>query len=180
MKALTLALLFLLPISTGVVAQEPDYGTIEDIKALSKLYVKADDDDSRNMIIDLLRGYSGVQVVNSSRDAEIILDYETLTRDVAPGRHGASMAKKSQMRAYAIKPDGSKVIAWTETETFDVNNGFVLGAPNEMNLTQHFVNALQKARGEKTYSRRQLYNNSQKVKKEEKKALKASKPKPSP
>lgn len=149
---------------------EPEYGTIQDIKGLSKVFVRADDDDARSTIIDLLRGYEGVEVVNSPKEAEVILDYGTLTRDVAPGHFGASMALKSQMRAYAIKPDGTRLIAWTETETFNVSGGFVMGAPNEANLTHHFVRAMQKARGEKTYSLRKLYNNSQKRKKELKKA----------
>lgn len=148
---------------------EPEYGTIQDIKDMRKIYVRADDDDARKTIMRMLSGYEGVEVVNSPKGAEIVLDYSTLTRDVAPNRGpgamGASMALKSQMRAYMTKADGTKVIAWTETETFDVTNGFVLGAPNEMNLTHHFVRDLQKARREKTYSMRKLLKNQPKEKK---------------
>jgi len=148
---------------------EPEYGTVQDIKALRTIFVRADDDDSRSTIIKMLSGYEGVEVVTSAKTAEIVLEYTTLTRDVAANRgpyaHGASMALKSQMRAYMIKPDGTKLIAWTETETFDVTNGFVLGASNEVNLTHHFVRDLQKARGEETYSLRKLFQNSLKHKK---------------
>jgi len=174
MKLLPLLLLFAAP----VFAQDrlPDYGTIEDIKGMTKLYVTASDDDSRTTIVDLLKGYSGVTLVNRSQDADFILEYSTLTRDVAansgPGAMGASKHEKSQMRAYVSRPDGSKLIAWTETETLDVTNGMVFGAPNETNLTHHFVKALQKARNEETYSLRKLYSESQKVKKQEKKKSK--------
>lgn len=151
-------------------ATEPEYGTIQDIKGLAKIFVRADDDDARSTIIRMLSGYEGVGVVNAAKDAEIILDYTILTRDVAANRgpyaHGASMALKSQMRAYTTKSDGTKLIAWTETETFDVTNGFVLGASNEVNLTHHFVRDLQKARGEKTYSMRKLFQNHPKQEKE--------------
>lgn len=151
---------------------EPEYGTVQDIKEMKKIFVRAEDDDARFTIIEMLGGYEGVEVVNSAKDAEIVLDYTTLTRDVAANRgpyaRGASMALKSQMRAYTTRSDGTKLIAWTETETFDVTNGFVMGAPNEVNLTHHFVRALQKARGEKTYSMRKLYKNRPKQKKEQK------------
>lgn len=149
-----------------------EYGSMSDIKEMKKVFVNAEDSDARQQIIDLLGGYEGVTIVNKSTDAEILLDYSNLTRDVAPGRYGASMALKSQMKAYTIKPDGTKLIAWSETETFDVNNGFVMGASNEVNLTHHFVRELQKARGEPTYSLRKLYQNSQKHKKELRKATK--------
>jgi hypothetical protein len=152
---------------------EPEYGTIQDIKGLSKVFVRADDDDARSTIIGMLHGYEGLQVVESPRDAEIILDYGNLTRDVAAnygrGAMGASMALKSQMRASITKADGTKLIAWTETETFDVTNGLTFNAPNEVNLTHHFVREIQKARGEKSYSMRKLYQSAQKYKKEEKK-----------
>ena len=79
----------------------------------------------------MLSGYEGVDVVISSEDAEIVLDFNTLTkRDVAanrgPGAMGASMAKKSQMRAYALNPNGTIIMAWSETETFDVTTALFL------------------------------------------------------
>lgn len=160
------------PASSG----EPEYATIQDIKGLSKIYVRADDDDVRSTIIGMLRGYEGVEVVNSAKDAEIVLDYTTLTRDVAANRGsgamGASMALKSQMRAYVTKQNGARLIAWTESETLDVVNAFTFSAPNEVNLTHHFVRDLQKARGEKTYSIRKLYQNAQKQRKADKAAAK--------
>ena len=158
-------LILLLACSIGIAAQQkpsadPDYGTIQDIKEMHRVYVRADDDDARAMIVKMLGAYPGLEVVNTVRDAEIVLEFTTLTRDVAanrgPDARGASMALKSQMRAYTTKADGTQVIAWTETETLDVTNGLVFGAPNEMNLTHHFVRDLQKARGEKPLSIRTL------------------------
>lgn len=157
------------------VSREPEYGTIQDIKALSRVFVRADDDDVRATIVRMLKGYERLRVVNSSAEAEILLDYVVLTRDVAANRgpyaRGASMALKSQMRAYAMKPSGSSVIAWTETETLNVTNAFTFSAPNEMNLTHHFVRDLQKARGEKTYSMRRLLNRPKEPKPSELKKL---------
>jgi hypothetical protein len=140
---------------TSVVIDETaaaEYGTIADVKDLRKAFVKADDEDIRTTIVQRLNCSQTVGAVDSPKDADYFIEYTTLTRDVAPGRHGASMALKSQMRVVVVKPNGSRVIAWTETETFDVSGGFVLGAPNEINLTRHFVNAVRKARGEKTLS----------------------------
>jgi hypothetical protein len=72
------------------------------------------------------------------------------------------------MRTSILKADGTRLIAWSKTETYDVTNGFVLGAPNAVNLTHHFVEVIQKARGEKPSSMRQLFKSAQKYKKEEK------------
>lgn len=158
MKALILCVC-LIACPTLVHAQD-DYGSIEEIKTLKKIFIRADDDDARKRIVKMVEAYEGLEIVNRVKDAEILLDFTTLTRDVAANRGptavGASMALKSQMRAYAIKADGTKVIAWTETETLDVVNAFTFSAPNEMNLTHHFIRDLQKARGEKPYSIRKL------------------------
>src|SRR6266545_4617100 len=97
------------------------------------IIVKADDDDIRSTIVQRLNCSDTVDAVDSPKDADYFIEYTTLTRDVAPGRHGASMALKSQMRVVVLKPNRSRLIAWTETETFDVSGGFVLGAPNEIN-----------------------------------------------
>lgn len=134
-----------------------EYGTIADVKDLRKAFVKADDDDIRTTIVERLNCSQTVEAVDSPKDADYFIEYTTLTRDVAPGRYGASMALKSQMRVIVVKPNGSRVIAWTETETFDVSGGFAVGAPNEINLTRHFVNAVRKARQEKTLSLRAFF-----------------------
>lgn len=159
MKTLILSL-FLGVLFNPIQTIQPDYGSIEDIKSLKKIFIRTEDDDDRKVIVKMIGAYEGLEIVNNMKDAEILLDLTTLTRDVAPNRGpravGASMALKSQMRAHAIRPDGSTVIAWTETETLDTVNTFTLSAPNEMNLTHHFVRDLQKARGEKPYSIRQL------------------------
>ncbi len=51
-------------------------------------------------------------MLNSAKAAEIVLDYTTLPGDVAANRgpysHGASMALKSQMRAYVDDVLGHK------------------------------------------------------------------------
>lgn len=159
------------PAQTVRAGDYPEYGAVADIKALRKIFVHADDSDSRAMIIKMLGAYQGLEVVNSPREAEMVLEYQILTRDVAANRgpyaRGASMALKSQMQVVTFQPDGTKVIAWTETETLDVRNAFTFSAPNEMNLTHHFVRDLQKVRGEKTSSIRDLAKGPRKEKKKD-------------
>jgi hypothetical protein len=153
-----LLVLFLSCIPLSVRAQavvEPEIGSINDIKNLRKVYVICEDGDERQRIINMLGNYSGVEVVSSPKQAEFYLEMKTLTRDVAATRSGGALLLKSQMRAFIVKPeDETRVIAWSETETYQRNTPFVLSYPNEINLTHHFINELQKARGEKKSSMR--------------------------
>lgn len=165
---LALTLLFACSHLPALAQDYPEYGTLADIKGMRKIFVHAEDTDSRNLIIKMLTAYEGLEVVSNPREAEIVLEFITLTRDVAANRgpyaRGASMALKSQMQAIVRKAEGVKLIAWTETETLDVKNAFTFSAPNEINLTHHFVRDLQKARGEKPYSIRQLMKGKPKAK----------------
>lgn len=164
-----LTLLFVLLFSIPALANQEDveFGNASDLYKLTKIYVRCEDDDSRALIVKMIQGYDGLEVVSSAKEAEIILEYRTLTRDVAPnyGPYArASMAQKSQMRAYVTKPDGRKVVAWTETESYEVKNGMTFGAPNEMNLTHHFINDIQETKGEKKSSIRALMKSKPKQK----------------
>ncbi len=146
----SLALISLLLISLPVFAQDelPERGSIADIKGLTNFYVATDDDDAYKAIARTLKNYKAVEVVSTAKDAEFFLEYKVLTRDVAPGRGGADLAKRSQLRAI-VKRGDSRVISWTETETFDMDNGFSISRPNEINLTLNFIKAHKKAFAEK-------------------------------
>jgi hypothetical protein len=139
---------------------EPEIGSIETIKDLHKVYVICEDNDQRQSIVNMLGNYSGVEVVASPKQAEFYLELKTLTRDTAATRSGGAILLKSQMRAFIVKPeDESRVIAWSETETYERHTEFSFGFPNEVNLTHHFINLLQKARGEKKSSMRNNVKN---------------------
>jgi hypothetical protein len=156
-------LLLCLTISAAQEVTEPETGTIDTIKDLHRVYVITEDDDIRATIIKMLSNYSGLEVVNSPKDAEFYLEMRNLTRDVAATRSGGAILLKSQMRAFIVKPeDKSRVVAWTETETYERHTEFSFGAPNEINLTHHFVNALETARGEKKSSIRALFKKPKK------------------
>jgi hypothetical protein len=166
-RILLVTLLSLFTLS-GVFAQEvvaPETGSMDTIKNLHKVYVICEDDDERKTIAGMLDGYVGLEIVASPKDAEFYLEIKDLTRDVAATRSGGAIAQKSQMRAFIVKPeDKTRVIAWIETETYEQSGGFILGAPNEINLTHHFINALQVARGEKKSSMRDLFKHSKRAK----------------
>ncbi|MGI8654950.1 MAG: hypothetical protein ACR2LC_07005 [Pyrinomonadaceae bacterium] len=154
----------------------PESGSIETIKDFHDVYVICEDTDVRKNIVSMLRGYDGVTVVDDPKVARFYLEYSTLSRDVAPGYGGKQMALKSQMRAFIVKEDKTRVTAWSETETYDMSGGMSFSAPNEINLTHHFINLLQVTRGEKKSSMRQLYGNFKHKEKEEKSKEKKSKP----
>ncbi len=160
---------FLLVFAHAVNAQEvvePEVGTIDGLKDMHRVYVICEDDDLRAMIERMLSGYTGVEVVSTPKTADFYLEFKNLTRDIAPGRGGREFAMKSQMRAFIVKPeDKSRVTMWTETETYEESGGMSFGASNEVNLTHHFINALQRARGEKKSSMRDVWKRSKKSKK---------------
>jgi hypothetical protein len=157
-KRTLLAFLCLFTITFTAKAQavvEPEIGSIDTIKNLHKVYVICEDDDVRQNIINMLGNYSGLEVVASPKQAEFYLELKTLTRDTAATRSGGAILLKSQMRAFIVKPEGeTRVVAWSETETYERHTEFSFGFPNEVNLTHHFINLLQKARGEKKSSMR--------------------------
>jgi hypothetical protein len=137
---LTLALLFNFQPSDEM----PERGTMADLQGLQKVYVATDDDDAYQMISKTLKGYKALEIVNSPKNADFILEYKVLTRDVAAGRGGADLAKRSQLRA-VLRRDAARVVAWSESETLDVNDGFTMSRPNEINLTLNFIKAHKKA-----------------------------------
>lgn len=118
----------------------PVRGGMQDIFNMRRVYILTDDEDSYTMISRTLRGYKALEIVNSPKDAQFILEYKILTRDDAPGYRGADMAKRSQLRAVVYKDD-TRLIAWSETETFDMDNGMSFNRPNEVNLARNFIKA---------------------------------------
>jgi hypothetical protein len=161
--ALIIAVLFVATTARAQAVVEPEIGSIDTIKNLHKVYVICEDGDVRETIIKMLSGYSGVEVVDSPKQAEFYLEMKTLTRDTAATFSGGAILLKSQMRAFIVKPeDETRVIAWTETETYERHTTISFTLPNELNLTHHFVNLLQVARSEKKSSIRQLFKGAKK------------------
>jgi sulfur carrier protein ThiS len=160
MKRILSGSLLLILCAFTIHAQEvvaPETASIDTIKDLHRVYVITDDDDVRTTISKMLDGHAGYEVVTNPKEAEFYLEMTDLHRDTQATRSGGAIYQKSQMQAFIVRPDDKvRVVAWSETETYERHAEFVLSAPNEINLTHHFVNAVQKARGEKKSSLRDL------------------------
>lgn len=176
MKLSRIALaLFFLTFPVTFSAQEvvaPERGSIDVLKGLHRVFVICDDDDKLQTITRFLRGSKvALEIANSPKDADFFLELTDLERDVAATRSGGAIYKKSQMRAFIVRlNDKARVIAWTETETYERHTQFHLGAPNEINLVHHFINALEVARGEKKSSIGDLFKRGKRAEKELNKA----------
>ena len=132
----SVAVLMLVALVLGafvVSAQEkrPDYGTIADLKGLTKVYVNAPSTERRKIILAELKKAPSLTVVNSPDQAEFFLEYRVIDET-----HPMAMLNfvKAEMAAYTVK-DGRKRIAWSETK----------GETNRADLPRAFVKALKKA-----------------------------------
>jgi hypothetical protein len=147
-----------LALSSVALAQEsklPSYGSLDDIKTLHKVYVAAEDSESRERILKSLSKYNGLEVVSSPDDAEFFIEYGVLSRE---SLGNASLIEKdrkvkAQLRAYRNVPDKGRVIAWAKTNERETEHFMGMkmydSGRGENELTKDFIKALKKARGEK-------------------------------
>lgn len=145
MKTLTLLLLL-----TSITAQLPTYGTIDDIKTVTRVYVASDNQDSRKRIIKSLGKDQKLEVVNSPTEAQFFLEYSDTGRDVSvTGERNKERQERSQMIAYIMR-DKEKVIVWSETRKRETSDFLGMkmydSGRNESELTSKFLKALKKAR----------------------------------
>jgi hypothetical protein len=143
MSAVSLLLTLLLMTAFAQDNNLPEYGSISDVKNLQRLYLATDSTDARKLILRELKKTPDLEVVPSSDKAEYFIEYKVLRQKT--GQTSANFTiYTSEMVVYTLR-NGRKVIAWSKTET---SGG--IGKPNEVNLTRHFLDALKKARREKT------------------------------
>jgi hypothetical protein len=126
----------------------PVYGESSELKDLRKVYVTSEEPDSRKRILDVLRKYAGLTIVNSPDDAEFILECTVKASTESRGRQ-RSHYLRTLLTAYTTEASGRRRILWTENETYEEQSGFSFSRPNEVNLARHFVDMLKKLRGEK-------------------------------
>jgi hypothetical protein len=119
----------------------PEYGDIADVKNLQKVYLIADSTDARKLILNELKKYPNLTVVNSPDEAEFFVEYKVLRQETGQTSLNITV-DTSEMVVYILR-DKRRVVAWSKTETSGISR------PNEVNLIRNFLKALKKARGEK-------------------------------
>lgn len=122
----------------------PTYGSLNDLKGFNRIYVDVENAESRERIIKALNKSSQFQIVSDPDDAQIILEYKTLTRDNNSDTSDTDLRVKSQMNAVVIK-NNKRVIAWSDTANFVKKTLGGIGwrsTHNETKLTEKFIKAL--------------------------------------
>jgi len=126
----------------------PVYGSFNELRDKHKVYVTADEINSRDFVRLVFKKYEGLQIVNDPSDADFILLCETRSSTESRGRQ-SSHYLRTQLTAYTVADTGQHRILWQEDETYEEANGFSFSRPNEVNLAMHFIAALKDLRGEK-------------------------------
>lgn len=152
MKTLILALL--LALSAPLVSAQkdlPTYGSIDQIKTLTKVYVASDNDDSRKRIIKALGKDKGLEAVNSPDDAQFFIEYGELSREaVVTGSRNKERQQRNQMRVFVFGADKRRIIVWSETDSRETEHFLGMkmydSGRSESELTGKFLKALKKAR----------------------------------
>lgn len=133
MKTLLACLLF---VSAAFTQDKlPEYGTIADIKGMSRVYLHTDSAQVRKYVLDELKKHKALEVVPSPDDAQFILE----CKQTGQIEIGGSLIKEMatfEMTAYTIK-NSRRRIAWSATKNS-------LRYPPTM-LTRDFIKALKKA-----------------------------------
>ena len=126
----------------AVSAQEklPEFGDMTDLKGMSRVYVGTDSTESRKFILDELKKYKALEVVNSPDEGQFVLECKQ-TGHIATSSDLFREMPTFEMTAYTTIKDGRHRIAWSATKTS-------VRYPPSL-LTRDFINALKKARGEK-------------------------------
>ena len=132
MKTLFLILLFLV----SVVAQDklPEYGDISDLQGLSRVFVTADTTASRNFVLEELKKFSRLQVVNRSEDSDFIIE----CRRQGELKIDSGLIQEMpeyEMTVYTLR-DNKRRIAWSKTK-------ISLRPPQKL-LTRDFIKAFKK------------------------------------
>jgi hypothetical protein len=145
---LTLALLT----QTGL----PTYGQLADIKDARKVYVTSENEDSRRRVIKALGKDKTLEVVDAPEAAQFFVEFGELSREATTTGTTGSIKERetrNQMRVYTVKPDGRKIIVWSDTLARQTEHMFGMkmydSGRGESELTKKFLKELKKARGEK-------------------------------
>jgi hypothetical protein len=126
----------------------PEYGSVSELQDRRRAYVFADDPDSLNLLIGVLKKYKGIELVASPDDAQFFITYMVKASTESLGRQ-RSHYLRSQLLVTVPSESRRTRIVWFENETYEETGGLSFSRPNEMNLALHLIKALKKLRGEK-------------------------------
>lgn len=155
MKPLILLLLALTATTAAAQTDLPTYGTIDQVKGYSRVYVASDNDDSRKRIIKALGKDRSLQVVNSPDEAQFFIEYGELSREAVVTGVFTNQTKerqqRNQMRVFVFGADKRKVVVWSETDSRETEHFMGMkmydSGRSESELTGKFLKALKKVRG---------------------------------
>lgn len=122
----------------------PIYGNITDIRGLNRIYIHAEDSQSRERIIKELRKAPQFRVVGNLEEAQIILEYKVLSRDSNSDQGNKELRVRGQLSAIFFKGN-SRTVAWLDTAEYAKLTSGGIGfrsQHNESKLTERFVKAM--------------------------------------
>lgn len=154
MKPLILLLLALTATTTAAQTDPPTYGSVDQIKTFTKVYVASDNDDSRKRIIKSLGKDKTLQAVNSPDEAQFFIEYGELSREAVVTGIFTNQTKerqqRNQMRVFVIGADGKKTVVWSDTHSRETEHFMGMkmydSGRSESGLTGKFLKALKKVR----------------------------------
>ena len=171
MRKIIYGFLLILVAATAGVAQinnsAPEYGTLSDIKDMSRVYVYSDDLESRDLILQELSKESKIQVVGKLEEAEFFIFYGRSFFDTGYSSFGGifggvfgnvTTKNTAEVGEYYVLMRGDKLeggsyrprILWGKQNLRVIRgNALIKTKLPAKDVTRKFVKELQKARGEK-------------------------------
>ena len=132
-----LVLLTCLLLAASVIAQDlPEYGKVEDLKGLTKVYVSAPSTKQREKISKELRKNAALSIAESPEAADFFVEYKVIS-DQPVGPMNEMHFTTIEMAVYTMKGDKRR-IAWSKT----ANPAW---HPAEESLPRDFLKALKNA-----------------------------------
>lgn len=125
----------------------PNYGKIEEIKGLKRVYVSAEVGKARENIEKVLSKAKLFELTGDPNKADFVLEYRTLSRDVTSEKGNEDTTTRSQLTAY-IENSAGRTITWSDTAK---QMKFLSGGigfqtkPNEIKLAEKFIKEFRKA-----------------------------------
>lgn len=123
----------------------PVYGKIEDIKGFRRIYVYAENAQSRERILKALKKAPEYEIVSDAQEAQIILEFKELSHHESMDKNGREVRIKSQLSAIYMR-EGKRVIAWSDTSDY-AEASQVIGFRtqySEVKLADRFIKAIKK------------------------------------
>lgn len=134
------ALLFALLLTAFVYGQEPSVtGKISDIQGKKKVYLTAENAESKKKIQKILEKDKSFEIVGDAAQADFVLEYQLLVKNVqqSPLNPGDN-ENIASLSAYFVNADKKKVVAWSKANAASVKKSDGEKA-NEVSLANDFL-----------------------------------------